>query len=445
MATLIKGGIIVNEGKEIKASVIVDNDRIADIIEGGNTPRGIFDKVIDATGSYVLPGVIDSHVHFREPGMTHKADIGSESRAAAYGGVTSYFEMPNTNPQTVTQDNLDDKFSLGERKSHVNYSFFPGATNDNLSFLESLDSHRIPGIKLFMGSSTGNMLVDKRQQLEDIFALAAHKNLPLMAHCEDTEIINANMANYKEMLHTDDPDVKYHPLIRDAKSCMESSSLGASLAHKYGTHFHIAHITTADELQLVGGNITAEVCLPHLVFTDADYAGLGTRIKCNPSVKTAKDRAALRSAIASGLISTVSTDHAPHLLAEKQGGAAKAVSGMPMVQFSLPAMLTLSDEGCLSIPQVVQLMCHNQASLFGVSGRGYIRKGYKADITIVKRAPWQVTDAAVQSKCGWTPMAGRTLNWQVVTTMCNGHVVYDNGVFDDDYRGEEIKFRTDDI
>ncbi len=445
MATLIKGGIIVNEGKEIKASVIVEGDRILDIIDGPHTPRGIFDRVIDATGSYVLPGVIDSHVHFREPGMTHKADIGSESRAAAYGGVTSYFEMPNTNPQTVSQDNLDAKFRLGAEKSHVNYSFFPGATNDNLSFLESLDIHRVPGIKLFMGSSTGNMLVDKRQQLEDIFSLAARMDLPLMAHCEDTEIINANMAHYKEMLHTDDPDVKYHYMIRDAKSCMESSSLGESLARKYGTRFHIAHITTADELQLVGGNISAEACLPHLMFTDADYDSLGTRIKCNPSVKTAADRDALRHALTSGVITTVSTDHAPHLLTEKQGGAAKAMSGMPMVQFSLPAMLTLSDEGCLPLTQVVQLMCHNQASLFGVSGRGYIRKGYKADITIVKRSPWQVTDDCVQSKCGWTPLAGRTLRWQVVTTMCNGHVVYDDGIFDDSYRGEEIKFRTDDI
>ncbi len=441
MTTLIKGGIIVNEGKEIKASVIVDDDIIVDIIEGEVTPRSIFDKVIDATGSYVFPGVIDSHVHFREPGMTHKADIDTESRAAAYGGVTSYFEMPNTNPQTVTQEDLDSKFRLGAEKSHVNYSFFPGASNGNIHFLESLDTHRVPGIKLFMGSSTGNMLVDKRPQLEDIFALATDKHLPLMAHCEDTQRINANMAHYKELLHTDDPDVKYHPLIRDAKACMESSSLGVSLARKYGTHFHIAHITTAEELQLVGDNITAEACLPHLLFTDADYESLGTRIKCNPSVKTSADRDALRKALTSGLITTVSTDHAPHLLTEKVGGAAKAMSGMPMVQFSLPSMLTLADEGVLTLAQVAQLMCHNQASLFGVSKRGYIRKGYKADLAIVCRSPWQVTDDCVKSKCGWTPLAGRTLQWQVVTTICNGHVVYDHGVFDEDYRGEEIAFR----
>jgi dihydroorotase len=444
MTTLIKGGTIVNEGKEIQASVIVGNDRIVDIIEGGNTPRGIFDKVIDAAGSSVFPGVIDSHVHFREPGMTHKADIDSESRAAACGGVTSYFEMPNTVPQTVTEEALDNKFRLAAKCSHVNYSFFPGATNDNLRFLESLDVHRIPGIKLFMGSSTGNMLVDKRQQLESIFALAAGMGIPLMAHCEDTQTINANMAHYKQVLSTDDPEVKYHSLIRDAKACLESSSLGVSLARKYGTRFHIAHLSTAAELQLVGGNITAEACLPHLLFTDADYDKLGTRIKCNPAVKTASDREALLHALTSGIISTVSTDHAPHLLEEKYGGAAKAVSGMPMVQFSLPAMLTLSDEGWLSRTQVAQLMCHNQATLFGISKRGFIRKGYKADLTIVKRSPWQVTDDCVKSKCGWTPLCGSTLNWQVVTTICNGHVVYDKGAIDEGYRGEEIKFRTDD-
>ncbi len=445
MTTLIKGGTVVNEGKETKASVVISGDRIADITEDTNAPGSIFDKVIDATGSYVFPGVIDSHVHFREPGMTHKADIASESRAAACGGVTSFFEMPNTVPQTVTATALEDKFRIAAAKSLVNYSFFPGATNDNNDFLEAVDIRRVPGIKLFMGSSTGNMLVDSRRQLEKIFALAARKGVPLMAHCEDTQVINANMAHCKEALRTDDPDVRYHSVIRDERSCVASSSLGAELAHKYGTRFHIAHLSTAAELRLVGGNVTAEICLPHLLFCDDDYASLGTRIKCNPSVKTAADRDALRRALMSGRITTVSTDHAPHLLEEKNGGAAKAVSGMPMVQFSLPAMLTLADEGWLSLPQVAQLMSHNQATLFGVAGRGFIRKGYKADLTIVKRSPWQVTDGCVSSKCGWTPLCGRSLNWQVVTTVCNGHAVYDHGALDEEYRGEEIRFRTDDI
>ncbi len=445
MTTLIKGGTVVNEGKETKASIVISGDRIADITEDANAPGSIFDKVIDATGSYVFPGVIDSHVHFREPGMTHKADIASESRAAASGGVTSFFEMPNTVPQTVTAEALDEKFRLAAAKSLVNYSFFPGATNDNSDFLETVDIHRVPGIKLFMGSSTGNMLVDNRQRLEEIFALAARRDLPLMAHCEDTQVINANMAHYKEMLRTDDPDVRYHSLIRDERSCLESSSLGAALARKYGTRFHIAHLSTAAELSVVGGNVTAEICLPHLLFCDDDYDEFGTRIKCNPSVKTAADRDALCRALMSGLVSTVSTDHAPHLLEEKKGGAAKAVSGMPMVQFSLPAMLTLADEGWLSLPQVAQLMSHNQATLFGVTGRGFVRKGYKADLAIVRHSPWWVTDGCVESKCGWTPLNGYSLNWQVVTTLCNGHVVYDHGTLDGKYRGEEIKFRSDDI
>jgi dihydroorotase len=441
MTTLIQGGIVVNEGQEFKASVIINDDRIADIVEQDVTPRGTFDRIVDATGSYVFPGVIDSHVHFREPGMTSKADIASETKAAAYGGVTSFFDMPNTNPQTVTDENLAEKFKLAAQKSHVNYSFFAGATTSNHSFLAGLDRHRVPGIKLFMGASTGNMLVDKREALEKIFAIAAEKHLPLVAHCEDSGVISENMRRCKELLHTDDPDVSYHPLIRDARACMQSSALGAELAKTYGTHLHIAHLSTRSELRLIGDNITAEVCMPHLLFSDTDYTRLGTRIKCNPAVKTADDRSALRHAVMSGLISTVSTDHAPHLLKDKNGGAAKAASGMPMVQFSLPALLTIADEENMPLTRVAELMCHNQATLFGVSARGFIRKGYKADLAIVKRAPWTVTDDCVKSKCGWTPLHGSNLKWQVVTTFCNGHAVYSNGVFDDKYIGEEIKFR----
>lgn len=442
MRTLIYGGVIVSDGEQRKAAIVIEDDRIAEIIESQDKPRGIFDREVDATGCFVLPGVIDSHVHFREPGLTHKADIESESRAAAFGGVTSYFDMPNTSPQTTDAEALNAKFALGAACSHVNYSFFPGATNDNAAFLRELDVHRVPGIKLFMGSSTGNMLVDRRESLDIVFALAAEKGLPVMAHCEDTDIINRNMTRYKAFLNSDDPDVEYHPAIRSAEACYESTRLGVEIAAKHGTQFHVAHITTAQELPLLKAeNITAEACVAHLLFTDADYASLGTRIKCNPSVKSEADRAALREGLNNGLITTVSTDHAPHTLAEKNGGAAKAVSGMPMLQFSLPCMLTLSSEGVLSIERVVELMCHNQASLFNVVDRGYLRQGFKADIAIVKQEDWTVDSNCIQSKCGWSPLEGRQLKWRVTHTFCNGHAVLADGVFDADYRGEELTFR----
>jgi len=453
MQTLIFGGTIVNEGRQFRGSLILDNDRIADIIESEETPRGNFDAVVDATGCCVLPGVIDSHVHFREPGLTHKADIESESRAAAYGGVTTYFEMPNTKPQTTSAEALEEKFRLAREKSHVNYSFFPGATNDNAEFLRSLDTHRVPGIKLFMGSSTGNMLVDRRESLATIFQIAAEKNLVLMAHCEDTNIINKNMSDLCERLKTDDPDVMYHQLIRSEEACYESTRLGVELAIEHHTRFHVAHLTTEREIGLIvegaafGGyredgmaNITAEVCVPHLLFSFSDMEQLGARIKCNPAVKTIADREALRKELNNLFVRTVSTDHAPHTIEEKKGGAARAMSGMPMIQFSLPAMLTLVDDGVLPITQVVQLMCHNQARLFSLRERGYLRRGYKADITIVKQNPWTVTQDCIQSKCGWSPLEGHQLGWSVQQTICNGHVVYDNGIFDAEYRGEEVEF-----
>lgn len=453
MKTLIFGGTIVNEGRQFAGSLILDNDRIADIIESTETPRGNFDTIVDATGCCVLPGVIDSHVHFREPGLTHKADISSESRAAAYGGVTTYFEMPNTKPQTTSAEALEEKFQLAREKSHVNYSFFPGATNDNEEFLRQLDPHRVPGIKLFMGSSTGNMLVEKREALHRIFALAAEKELVVMAHCEDTTIINENMKSVCERLNTDDPDVKYHPYIRSAEACYESTRLGVEMAIEHHTRFHVAHLTTEKEIGLIvegatlGGyrdngmaNVTAEVCVPHLLFSMSDMDSLGARIKCNPAVKSILDREALRKELNNLFVRTVSTDHAPHTLEEKQGGAARAMSGMPMIQFSLPAMLSLADEDVLPLTQVVQLMCHNQARLFSLAERGYLRQGYKADITIVKHEPWTVTKEAVQSKCGWSPLEGRELKWRVVKTICNGHLIYNNGEFDEASRGEEVRF-----
>lgn len=435
--------MVVNEGLTQNADIIISDDRIEAIVEVGESSRGDFDNVVDATGCLVLPGVIDTHVHFREPGMTHKADIESESRAAAYGGVTSYFDMPNTVPQTTSLEALNEKVAIAQNNSHVNYSFFIGATNDNAEVLDSIDKTTIPGIKLFMGSSTGNMLVDKAESLNTVFAKAAELNLPIMAHCEDTEIINANMQKAKE-LYGDDPDVTHHAEIRSAEACYASSSKAAELARKHGTKLHIAHITTAEELELVGGNITAEATVAHLVFCDDDYLTLGTRIKCNPAIKTANDRDALRKAIANGTISTIGTDHAPHTLKEKEGGAAKAVSGMPSLQFSLVTMLQLVDEGVLSVERMVELMSHNPARLFNIKERGFIRPGYKADLAIVKKCePWQLTSADIVSKCGWSPLEGRTFNWKVKHTICNGHHVMNDGKLDEEYRGERVNFSAE--
>ena len=443
MKTLIFGGTVVSEGKTRVASVTVDNDTITDIIEGNETPRGNYDQIVDATGCFVLPGVIDDHVHFRDPGLTAKADIETESRAAAYGGVTSYFDMPNTKPQTTTLEALEAKYADAARKSHVNYGFFIGATNDNIDTVCSVDPHRVPGIKLFMGSSTGNMLVDRRDVLRKLFANA---KLPIMTHCEDTTIINRNMAEAKRR-YGDDPAVEHHTEIRSEEACWESTRLAVELARETGARLHVAHLTTARELEFFGTDprITAEAVIAHLFFTDADYATLGTRIKCNPAIKTAADRDALRRALADGRITTVGTDHAPHLLADKQGGCACAASGMPMLQFSLVAMLELVDKGVLSIERLVELMAHNPARLFGVTRRGFISKGYKADIVLVRPdSPWTVTKDCIQSKCGWSPMEGHTFRWQVRTTICNGHIIYNNGVFDDNSRGEALVFRGDD-
>ena len=442
MRKLIKNGTIVNEGRSFLGDLVVDGEQIEEIYEG-KAPRGIYDQVIDASGCFVLPGVIDDHVHFREPGLTRKADIESESRAAAFGGVTSYFEMPNTNPQTTTLEVLEDKFALGAQKSHVNYSFFFGATNDNVDSFDRLDVHRIPGIKLFMGSSTGNMLVDKYESLQQIFVKAKKLGLPVMTHCEDTDIINRNMAAYQKK-YGEDPDVKFHPEIRSVEACYESSSLAVKLAKESGAHLHIAHVTTARELEFFGKdkNITGEAVIAHLYFSDEDYADKKAFIKCNPAIKTVKDRQALREALADGRISVVGTDHAPHEWKDKQGGCAKAASGMPMVQFSLVSMLELVDEGVLSIERMVEVMSHCPAKLFHVDKRGFLRPGYQADIVIVRpHTAWTVQKEIIQSKCGWSPMEGHEYQWQVEQTICNGHLIYNKGEFDEAYRGEELTFR----
>ena len=440
MKTLIHGGTIVTEGRTFQGSIVIENDVIAEINEGSDIPRGGYDTVVDATGAFVLPGVIDTHVHFRDPGLTQKADMESESRAAAYGGVTTYFDMPNTVPQTTTPDALNAKFADARRKSHVNYSFFFGATNDNIDTINTLDPHRIPGVKLFMGSSTGNMLVDKEQSLRRLFGGTA---LPIVEHCEDTVTINANIAAAKAQ-YGDDPDVKYHPMIRSAEACYASTAFAVRLAAEYGARLHVAHITTARELELFGNNpnITAEAVVAHLFFTDKDYSTLGTRIKCNPAIKTSADREALRRALTDGRITTIGTDHAPHLLSDKEGGCCRAASGMPMLQFSLPTMLELVDARVLTIERMVQLMSHNPATLFGVRRRGFLRQGYKADIAVVRRGePWRVTKDTIQSKCKWSPMEGHEYAWHVELTVCNGNIVFNHGRVSADSRGEEVVVR----
>ena len=439
MRAVIQGGRIVNEGKIFDGSIVVEDTKISKIVEGETSPEDIVDEVIDASGCFVLPGIIDDHVHFREPGLTEKADIDSESRAAAAGGVTSFFDMPNTVPQTTTLKALDEKFTLAAQKSHVNYSFFFGATNDNVACFDRLDEHRIPGIKLFMGSSTGNMLVDRRESLERIFSSA---RLPIMTHCEDTDIINRNMAAAKHR-YGDDPEVVHHPEIRSEEACYESTRLAVELAQKHQARLHIAHLTTAKELELIAGEgITAEATVSHLYFSDSDYATLGTRIKCNPAIKTTQDRAALRQALNDGRIAVIGTDHAPHLLSQKEGGCARAASGMPMIQFSLVTMLELVDEGVLSLERLVELMCHNPACLFEVRNRGFLREGYQADIVLVRpNNRWVCTKDMILSKCGWSPMEGHEYSWQVERTLCNGHTIYANGTVDANYIGQPVCFR----
>ena len=482
MRTVIQGGIIVNEGRASKGTIVIEDDRIVGIEKGSATPsvsnpcQVSGSRHIDATGCYVLPGIIDTHVHFREPGLTEKADMESESRAAAAGGVTSIFDMPNTVPQTTTIEALHDKEQRAARSCHVNYTFFFGATNDNTHLFSQIDPHRVPGIKLFMGSSTGNMLVDRDEALERVFATAARLGLPVMAHCEDTAIIDRNMQTVKAG-YGDDPAVALHPLIRSEEACLASTQKAVALAKKHHARLHIAHVSTADEIELFEPHetyktyethktnktyktyetyetyktyetyethkpqVTAEATVGHLYFTSQDYSRLGSRIKVNPAIKSPVDQFMLRQALTDGRITTVATDHAPHLLSQKEGGCVRAASGMPMVQFSLVTMLELADAGVLTIERIVELMAHNPARLFGVQGRGFLRRGYKADIVIVRpNTPWTLTPNLIESKCGWSPMEGHTFRWRVEQTLCNGRLIYNNGVTDRQYVGETLSF-----
>lgn len=438
--TQIKNAIIVNEGRRFLGTLVIDDDRIDEIIEGADSEPIIpVDKTIDGTGCYVLPGIIDDHVHFRDPGLTHKGDFCSESRAAAAGGVTTVFDMPNCVPQTTTEEVFQEKMQIAASKNVVNYGLFFGATAGNAYELGKLNPRKVAGIKLFMGSSTGNMLVDNERSLKAIFEST---QLPVMTHCEDTSIINANMAKAKA-LYGDDPDICHHPEIRSEEACYQSTALAIRLARKANARLHVAHISTARELELFNDNdnsITAEVCVGHLMFCDEDYKKLASRIKVNPAIKTKADRDALRKALSSGKIYTIGTDHAPHTISEKVGGCAKAASGMPIIQFSLVSMLELVDKGVLSLEQLVCLMCHNPANLLQIEGRGYIREGYKADIVMVRpNTPWLLTPNRIQSKCNWSPLEGHVFHWRVERTICNGFSIFNRGhITDEKFRGQAV-------
>ncbi len=420
MTTLIYNADVKGNGV---GWVLIDGERIAAL--GTGAPQNLTaDRVVDAHGMLLLPGAIDCHVHFREPGLTHKADINSESRAAIAGGVTSYFDMPNCKPTTTTNDALQQKMQIAADTSAANYAFFIGATDDNLDELLAADYSRVAGVKLFMGSSTGNMLVDNGAALHDIFEKV---RVPIVVHAEDEDTINRNRAEYNARYCCTEPPVEDHSRIRSAEACLKATQRAIALAAQHGAKLHIAHLTTAAELdavQAAGANVTCEVSPHHLLWCDHDYASRGTRIKMNPAVKTAADRDALREAVRSGRVDIVATDHAPHLLSEKQGGAITAVSGAPLVQFSLPVMLDM-----FSTDVVVRTMCQRPAQLFGIVDRGDIAVGNYADLVLVEKANHTVTDADVVSKCGWTPLDGVTLHHRIVATYVNGDLAYRDGTF----------------
>ena len=427
--TLIRNAQIVNEGQIVAGDLLLAGGRIARC--GGVIPAAAGDRVIDAEGLHVLPGMIDDQVHFREPGLTHKGDIGSESRAAVAGGITSFMEMPNTQPPTVTLEALEHKYAIAARSAHANYAFYLGATNDNLDVVRKLDPRAAAGVKVFMGASTGNMLVDDETVLRGIFRDA---RVPIATHCESTPRIQQNLARATERYGRNIP-VTEHAAIRDAESCYLSSSLAVALARETGAQLHVLHLTTAREMELfepgpvAGKSITAEVCVHHLIFSDADYTTLGNRIKCNPAVKSAADRAALRAALREHRIDIIATDHAPHTRAEKESeDYLTAPAGLPLAQEALPAALELYHEGVLDLPGLVALTAHNPAIRFGVSERGFLREGCFADLVIVDlRHPTEPNAAGVLSRCGWSPFEGRSLRSRIVATLVNGELAWRDG------------------
>lgn len=446
-AILIHNVYIVNEMQSWHGYVVVCDDKIARV--GKGEPEAELMKcelVINGHGRLLLPGVIDTHVHFRDPGLTHKGDMATESRAAVAGGVTSFIDMPNTKPLTVSIAAVEDKMRRAEAVSVANYAFFIGATDSNIDELVNADYTKVAGVKLFMGSSTGNMLVDNEEAMERIFS-----EVPALiaVHAEDETRLQkrreAIIKSYGENLPMD-----FHPVLRDHSVCYEASRRIVEVARKYNKRLHLLHVSTADELELLqaGENvkdklITAETCPQYLAFSDEQYPMLGSRIKCNPAIKRPADRDALRQAIENGLIDTIATDHAPHLPQEKQGTALTATSGMPLIQFSLPLMLQMADEGMFSIPRIVQKMCHAPADLFDIDRRGYIREGYYADLVLVNNEcePYTITDQWVISRCGWTPLAGLTIGNKVDMTLVNGRVAYRYGVVFDTPLGRPLSFK----
>jgi dihydroorotase len=440
--TLIRNAQIVNEGRIFKGSVLLHNGFIAEINEGSILAQA--DVIIDAEGKYLFPGVIDDQVHFREPGLIHKAEIYTESKAAVAGGVTSYMEMPNTIPNTLTQTLLEEKYKRASECSLANYSFFMGASNDNLEEVLKTDPRRVCGIKIFMGSSTGNMLVDKQDALEAIFSQC---KMLIATHCEDEAIIKANMAIYREKYGEDVP-VEYHPLIRSAEACYKSSSMAVALAKKYNTRLHVLHISTARELELFDAvtslrqkRITAEACIHHLWFCDEDYARLGNMIKWNPAVKTKNDRSALIKGLLDNRIDVIATDHAPHTLEEKSNTYFKAPSGGPLIQHSLVAMLELVKQGKFPLERVAEKMSHAVADCFRIEKRGYIRVGYYADLVLVDpEMTWTVQKDNLYYKCGWSPFEGQTFHSCITHTFVNGSLVYAGGRFDEQVMGQRLLF-----
>lgn len=441
----VRNAIIVNEGMVFGGGVYIVDGLIKMVFMDGDqppVPNGA--EVIDAMGLHLIPGVIDDQVHFREPGLTHKADIYTESKAAVAGGITSFMEMPNTVPQALTQEVLEEKYTLAAGKSLANYSFYMGTSNDNLEEVVKTDPATICGIKVFMGASTGNMLVDDPAALEQIFRKAPTL---VAVHCEDEPSIQENLRIMKERFGDDIP-VDYHPLIRSEEACYRSSSLAVELARKYDTRLHVLHLSTARELGLFDPGIplerkkiTAEVCVHHLWFHDADYERLGTLIKWNPAIKSMEDRDELLKGLLANRLDVVATDHAPHTIQEKEKTYLQAPSGGPLVQHSLVAMLELFHKGVISIEKLVEKMCHAPAICFRVKNRGFIREGYAADLVLVDlNAPWKVSRENILYKCGWSPFEGQVFRSSVSHTFVNGHLAYREGEFDESRKGERLVF-----